>query len=147
MTRTNTMDLSRFLVATLRADAQLKALMGATSADPRVYPYYEPSAIIDPSQGKRGYVTIAHTAFPERTSAVGNKVWSLALWADSHDTAQAMSARILALLDCSGDTERTVTAPGGVVYQPICIGEHWSSQENTKFFGINLQFRFGFSFV
>ncbi|HET9562683.1 MAG TPA: hypothetical protein VFP01_11285 [Propionibacteriaceae bacterium] len=139
-------EIGRYLVATLRADTALRSLMGITTNDPRVYLYYSGSALIDPAQGKRAYITYAQTAEPERTQAVGGPVFSLAVWADNMDTAAAVAQRLKALLDKEGDAEATVTA-GGIVYQPVLVGSHFSSQENTKFAGIQMQFRFGFSHV
>jgi hypothetical protein len=138
--------IGRYLVATLRADAALRALMGITTNDPRVYLYYSGSAIIDPAQGKRAYITYAQTAEPERLQATGGPVFSLAIWADTMDTAATVAARLKVLLDKEGSAEATVTADG-IVYQPVLVGSHFSSQENTKFAGIQMQFRFGFSHV
>jgi hypothetical protein len=142
------LDVSRLLVATLRNDTAYKALTGATASDPRIYPYFNAGAVIDPSQGLKGYITYAQTANPERTSAVGGPVYSIAIWANNFDTAEAMLERVKALLNFAGNEETTLTAPtSGEQYQPYVVGEHWAAQENTKFAGINLQLRFGRSFV
>lgn len=140
------LDIGKWLVATLRADAALKALTGATPNDPRIYLYYSGTATIDPAQGKRGYITYAQTAEPERTYAVGEPVFSLAIWADTMGTAAEMMQCLKRLLDFEGEREEVVTIEG-IDYQPVLISSHFSSQENTKFAGIQAVFRFGHSRV
>lgn len=139
--------LNRLIVATLRADTVLKSVMGVTTKDPRIYQYYQGEARIIPSEGKNAYITFALTADPERIAAVGQPVYTLAVWAADPDVAQQVVARVHALLDFEGQLEQTITADDGTVYQPVCIGEHWSAQENTKFAGVTLQIRFGHSHV
>src|SRR5687768_4184206 len=104
-----TLDITRYMVDTLRNDAAYRALTGATSKDPRVYPYYEGSATIDPSTGRYGYITYALTADPERLAATGAPVFSIAVWADTDVRAQQMAARVDALFNCEGDPDRVVT--------------------------------------
>lgn len=140
------LDIGRFIVATLRADPEFKTLTGANGNDPRVYLYYSGEAVIAPAQGKRGYVTYSNTAEPERMQAVGGPVFSLAIWADTIETASAMALRLKALLNFEGELDKTVDI-AGVPFQPVLVGSHFSSQENTKFAGIQMQFRFGHSWV
>lgn len=140
-------DIDLLIVTTLKADATLKTLMGITPDDPRVYKYYQGSAVIDPQRGKRGYITYMNLADDERVSAVGGPVYSLAIWADSFETAHQIRARVLALLNYEGELEDTLTGASGRAYQPVKIAGRDSAQENTKFAGISLHFRFGYSHV
>lgn len=140
------LDIGKWIVATLRADAALQDLTGATLNDPRIYLYYSGTATINPPQGKRGYITYANTAEPERIAATGAPIFSLAIWADTMGTAAEMAQCLKRLLDYEGLREGTVTI-AGIPYQPVLIATHFSSQENTKFAGIQMQFRFGHSRV
>lgn len=140
-------DVSKLLVSTLRADAAFKALTGANTTDPRVYPYFNGGATID-NLTKKGYITYALTQDPERTNAIGGPVYSIAIWANTYDTAEAILDRLRVLFDCEGDPERVLTAPGtGTEYQSYFLNTHWAAQEDTKFAGINTQLRFGHSRV
>ena len=85
--------IGKFIVATLRVDPALKALTGGNGHDPRIYLYYSGSAVINPAEGKRGYITYSNAGEPERLAAVGTPVFSLAVWADTMDTAAQIMGR------------------------------------------------------
>jgi hypothetical protein len=125
---------------TLGQDAVLKPLLGSTTTDPRVYFYYQGEAEI--SAQKKSYITYAHLATPERTQAVGEPVFSLAIWAIDQATIKSVRDRLVVLLD-----ETPLTTGSGKAIFATLIGERDSFQENTKFNGKTLQFRFGYSRV
>lgn len=138
-------DLKTLIVTVLAADTALRALLGVRSGDPRVYPYYQPSATINNEQ--RAYVTFALTADPERTAAVTQPTFTLAIWAISWDVASQVRDRIVAIFDFTARPGDTLTTGAGRVVQPVKIAEHDSAQENTQFRGITLTFRLGGSAV
>lgn len=131
----------RMIVAVVRNDATIRALMGGTASDPRIYPYYSPSAIIDAAHP--AYVTYATTTYPEVTTAVGGIIYTLAVWALNTDVMEDVRDRLVALL---GDGAHHTLGNGQVV-RGDTVGEHDSFQENTKFAGKQLQIRFGYSAV
>lgn len=131
----------KMFVAVVKADTILKALSGATPADPRFYPYYSPSAIIDAA--RPAYVTYATTTYPEVTTAAGGIIYTFAIWALNTDVMEDMRDRLVALF---GDGHHYVLSSGKTV-RGDRIGEHDSFQENTKFAGKQIQIRFGYSAV
>lgn len=136
----NTIDIRRYLVGLTAADAALRASMGASTTNPRIYAYYQPSATIDVAHP--AYITYAMTANPEHTSAVGKPVFTLAIWGLDGDAVERVRARLVTLIE-----ETPLTVATGAVVWGTRKGEHDSFQENTKFSGLNLQFEFGYSRV
>ena len=134
------------IVATLSSDTTMRRLLGARTNDPRVYRYYEPDAVVSDTQP--AYITVALTARPERTGAVREPVFTLALWGSRYEgVVETVRDRVLELLDFSSRPKDYLTTESGEAVQPIVIGEHDSAQENTKFAGRQLVFRFGGSAV
>ncbi len=140
--QTPLVSLKRLIVATIRADADCKALLGirANVDDPRVYAYYSPSAIVD--EDHPAYVTYAHTSSSERFDATGKPIFNLAIWALDWVTAEAVRDRLLALFD----NKNLTTITGRTVHADALL-MHDNYQENTKFASIVVQVRFGFSQV
>lgn len=128
-------------MATVRADATIAGLTGATLTDPRIYWYYQPDAEINST--KQAYITYAQTAFPSTDRvATADPVYTLAIWGLNATVVETIRDRLVALFD-----ERRLTTGGGRVIHGTRLAEHDSFQEHTKFSGRNMQFRFGFSKV
>lgn len=132
-------DIKRYLVG-LRTDTVLKAAMGGTTTDPRIYSYYQPAALIDATHP--AYITYALTALPEATQATEDPVFTLAVWALNIEAMQPVRDRLVTLLN-----ERPLTMPSGRTVWGTKISERDSYQENTKFTGRQLVFRLGVSKV
>lgn len=143
------MDLMRMIVATVRADSALIAVLRPSSEDPRIYPYYQPTATVDTV--RKAYITYAETAFPEQSKAVREPIFNLAIWAVDWETVMLVRDRLELLFD--GETRRRaglpplLTTPGGRVLFGTRVMEHNNYQENTKFASQVIQFRFGASKV
>ena len=138
-------ELVILMVGTLRADPTLARLLGVQAADPRVYRYYEPDAVIDAD--RKAYITIALTADPERTGAVNQPTFTLAIWGGKYEYVEQVYLRVLDLLDFTTRPAEYLTTASGVQVQPVRVGAHDSAQENTKFAGRQLTLRFGASAV
>lgn len=134
------LDIKDMLVRLSTTDTVLRRLLKATTADPRIYSYYAPSAII--SEQFPAYITYAQLAFPTMTGATGNPVFSLAVWGMNLDAVEPVRDRLVKLLH-----EIPITTPGGRTLWGTMVGDRDSYQENTKFTGKTLQFEFGFSRV
>lgn len=143
------MDVMRMLVAAVRGDSALIAVMRPSVDDPRIYPYYLPTATVDSTH--KAYITYAETAFPEQVKAVREPIFNLAIWAIDWETVMVVRDRLELLFD--GETRRRaglvalLTTPGGRVLFGTRIMEHNNYQENTKFSSQVVQFRFGASKV
>lgn len=133
-------DIKRLIVAKIRADVALKALLGVTTDDPRVYAYYLPTATVSATQ--RAYITYAQTSFPEQTQATADPVFNLAVWGIDWEVAEAVRDRLVALFD----EKALTTIHGRTVFGTILL-QHDNYQENTKFTSVVVQIRFGFSRV
>lgn len=134
-------DIKRLLVATLRGDPALAALMGVTPADPRVYAFYQPTAEI--SREKKAYITYALTAHPDMTrSAQGSPVYTLMIWGLDWETVEAVGDRLTVLLE-----EQRLTSAAGRVVHSTRLSENDRFQENTRFAGKVYQFRLAYSKV
>lgn len=133
------------MVGTIRSDPTLIRLLGVRSTDPRVYRYYEPDAVI--SDAQKAYITIALVADPERTGAVQQPTFTLAIWGIKYEYVEQVYMKVLELLDFTTRPSEYLTTASGVQVQPIKLGSHDSAQENTKFAGRQLTLRFGASAV
>lgn len=134
-------DIKDLILNALSDDSVIAPLIHSTSTNPRVYPYYQPAAIID--RDNKAYITFAHTAFPgtERTASA-DPVYTIAIWGLNWETVETIRDRVVYLFE-----EKQLTTDDDRVVHGSRLGEHDSFQENTKFAGKNLQFRFAYSKV
>lgn len=134
-------DIKRYIVSLSTIDPALKAALGATPPnDPRIYWYYQPSAIIDAQHP--AYITYAMTAVPEESLAVSIPVFSLAIWGLNQQSVETVRERLVIDLQ-----EIPLVTGTGRNMWGTKVGERDSYQENTKFAGLTLQFEFGYSRV
>lgn len=140
--RTPVIDIKRLIVARLSTDVPMRTLLGIRAGipDPRIYAYYQPSALVDIDHP--AYVTYAQTGFPEQTQATGEPVFNLAVWAKDWEAAEAVRQRLVDLFD-----EKLIATVAGRDLFGTVIMQHDNYQEDTKFASVIVQVRFGFSRV
>jgi hypothetical protein len=141
-------DIAQLLIATLRNDAAIQTLTGATAADSRVYAYYEPDANVnDWSAGdtqleanRPAYLTMALLSRPNPgTGAVVSPVYSFAIWGRVKDTVASIYARVEALLH----KQRLSTGTSRTIYSKI-VNVNDSTQVQPNFVGITVHIRAGY---
>lgn len=135
-------DIKRLIVARLSTDATLRRLLGIRAGvpDPRVYAYYQPSALVDAD--RPAYITYAQTSWPGSTSATGQPVFNLAIWGISWEAVEPVRQRLLELFD-----EKLVATVAARQFFATVVNQHDNYQEDTKFASVILQVQFGFSRV
>ena len=124
------------MVDILSQDATLRALMGGSAADPRVYPYYRGEAKITPELP--GYITYTMTARPEAVVAVDSPTYSIGVWARSEGRCEELSTRVMALLH----QRLLLTSAGRRVYTKVINAEDAFS-EQPNYCGRRLHVRVG----
>jgi hypothetical protein len=131
-------DIKKLIVARIKGDSTIQTLMGGTTTDPRIYPYYGGTATI--SATLPAYITYSLLSNPEATGAVENPVYSLTIWAKDWTTAEGVAAQVKVLFN-----KKKLTAPAtNRILWSKQVYENDQMQEASDFKGIALHYRFGF---
>jgi len=133
-------DIPEAFLLKLASDSQLQTLLGIgrNGDDPRIYLYYNSDALLDEEMGLFGYITYAQLAAPEQTGGTEGPVYSFVIWARDPDITEQVRDRLVNLLNKKALVTTVRTVYGKKVQ------ENDSYQEQPKFAGKTLHFRFGY---
>ncbi len=133
-------DIPETFLRLLSTDEAMRDLLGIgkNSDDPRIYLYYNSDSLVDEEQGLRAFITYALVATGVQSGGMVGPVYSFAIWGRDQDVIEQVRDRLVDLLDKKALNTGVRTVYGKVVQ------ENDSFQDQPKFAGKTLHFRFGF---
>lgn len=135
-------DIKDKMLDVARTDATLMGLLGGTTTDPRIYPYYEGKAEV--TNTKQAFITYSQSAGPEATFATENPAFTWVIWGRTWTRVEAVRDRMRTLFH----KQIFVTnAPYSRRLYTKVVNEVDSFQQQPDFAGKTLHIRVGWSTV
>ena len=125
----------------MRTDTTIQSLMGGTPQDPRVYPFYSGTAEITPE--KPAFITYS-LMDPTKTLAVGNPVFTVAIWTREWVRAERVLARLRGLFD---QEIHITAAPNNRRLYTKVLNANDKYQQEPRYAGKDVQISAGWSAV
>lgn len=140
MTTTESMrDIPEAFLVKMGNDSALRAILGiGIDGDPRIYLYYNSEALIDDERGLKAYITYAQLAAGEQFGGTEQPVYSFVIWAHDPDIVEQVRDRLVSLFN-----KKPLVTVVRTVYGKK-VQENDSYQDQPKFAGKTLHFRFGY---